>query len=140
MVKNQKDTGLWGANLLALAPSAKDGIKDIGTLAQHRRLMQLGYPKTGRPFKLSERIFFRLLSRDDDPALLFENSKFLKEGPAAVEAIREQYREAATAALAEIGYQEDPGSGARPIRWLRTSLSSCEARWPTSRLSNQPAR
>ena len=36
LVKKQKDTGLWGGNLMALAPSAKDGIKDIGTLAQHR--------------------------------------------------------------------------------------------------------
>jgi hypothetical protein len=133
LVKKQKDSGLWGGNLLALAPSAKDGIKDIGTVAQHRRLMQLGYPRTGRPFKLSERIFFRLLSRDDDPALLFENAKFLKEGPAAIESVREQYREAATAALAEVGYQEDPR-----IRGAAHKVASNVSQFLRSPLADKP--
>ena len=38
VIKKQKDTGVWGGNLLALAPSAKDGIKHIGTIPQYRRL------------------------------------------------------------------------------------------------------
>ena len=108
VVKKQKDNGTWGGNLLALAPSAKDGIKDLGTVPQHRRLIQLGYPRTGRPFKLAERIFFRLLSRDEDPSLLFELTKVGKETPQAAEWVREHFREAATAALAEAGYVEDP--------------------------------
>ncbi len=108
IVRKQKDTGIWGGNLLALAPSAKDGIKDLGTVPQHRRLLQLGYPRNGRPFKLAERIFFRLLSRDEDPALLFELQKFGKDTPGAAEWVREHFREAATAALAEAGYMEDP--------------------------------
>ena len=40
--KKQKDTGVWGGNLLGLAPSAAQGIKDIGTVPQYRRLVQLG--------------------------------------------------------------------------------------------------
>ena len=108
LTKKQKDTGIWGGNMLALAPSVKDGIKDIGTVPQHRRLLQLGVSRTARPFKLAERILFRLLSRDEDPALQFEYQKVAKDHRPSGEWTREQFREAATAALAEAGYQEDP--------------------------------
>ena len=60
VVKKQKDNGIWGGNLLALAPSAKEGIKDIGTIPQYRRLIQLGYPRSGRPFKLADRVLSRV--------------------------------------------------------------------------------
>lgn len=108
IVKKQRDDGVWGGNLLALAPSAKEGIKEVGTIPQHRRLQQLGYPRSGRPFKLAERLLFRILSRDDDPFLEFEFSKVAQAGPGAAEWVREHMREAATAALAEAGYVEDP--------------------------------
>ena len=108
LCKKQKDNGVWGGNLLALAASAKDGIKDVGTVPQHRRLVQLGALRSARAFKLSERVLFRTLSRDEDPFLQFEFAKLAKEGPAALEWAREHMREAATAALAEAGYQEDP--------------------------------
>lgn len=108
ILKKQKDNGVWAANMLALAPSAKDGIKDVGTIPQHRRLLQLGLPRAARPFKLSERILFRLLQNDPDPALQFEYQKTAKDAPPVGEWAREQFREAATAALAEAGYQEDP--------------------------------
>src|SRR5437868_7267661 len=32
VAKKQKDSGIWGANLLATAPSPKDGIKEPGTV------------------------------------------------------------------------------------------------------------
>ena len=108
LVKKQKDDGVWGGNLLGLGPSARDGIKDIGTVPQHRRLLQLGYPRSGRPFKLAERLLFRILSRDDDPFLEFEFAKVAKAGIEAGEWAREHMREAATAALAEAGFVEDP--------------------------------
>lgn len=108
VVKKQKDSGVWGGNLLGLAASAKDGIKDVGTIPQYRRLLQLGYTKGGRPFKLADRIVFRLLSRDEDPFLQFEFAKLFKDSPAAGEWARDHMREAASAALAEAGYLEDP--------------------------------
>jgi hypothetical protein len=108
VVKKQDDEGIWGGNLLGLAPSAKDGVKDVGTIAQYRRLVELGYPAEGRPFKLADRQFFRILSRDPDPALLFEHQKLVKAAPGAEEWVRDLEREAATAALAEAGYVEDP--------------------------------
>ena len=83
VVKKQKDTGVWAGNLLGLAPSAAQGIKDVGTIPQYRRLLQLAWPRGTRPFKLADRLLFRLLSRDEDPALLFEFQKLVKSEPAA---------------------------------------------------------
>jgi hypothetical protein len=108
VVKKQKDTGVWGGNILGLAPSVAQGIKDVGTIPQYRRLLQLGWPSGGRPFKLADRILFRLLSRDEDPALLFEFQKTVKADPAAAQTVRAVIREAASAALAEAGHVDDP--------------------------------
>jgi hypothetical protein len=108
VVKKQKDTGVWGGNMLGLAPSAAQGIKDIGTIPQYRRLLQLGWPRASRPFKLADRVLFRLLSRDEDPALLFEFQKLAKSDEAAEAWARGILREAASAALAEAGYADDP--------------------------------
>lgn len=108
VVKKQKDDGTWGGNLLGLAASAAQGIKDVGTIPQYRRLVQLAWPRTGRPFKLSDRVLFRLLSRDEDPALQFEYQKLVSNGPEAALWARMTTHEAATATLAEAGHVEDP--------------------------------
>jgi hypothetical protein len=108
VVRKQKDNGVWGANLLGLAASAKDGIKDVGTIPQYRRLLQLGVPRSARPYKLADRVLFRMLSRDEDPFLQFEFAKLSKDSAPAAEWAREHMREAAAAALAEAGYIEDP--------------------------------
>src|ERR671911_1119988 len=47
VVKKQKDSGTWGGNLLGLAPSVAQGIKDVGTIPNYRRLLQLEWPRTG---------------------------------------------------------------------------------------------
>lgn len=108
ITKKQKDNGTWGGNLLGTAVSAAQGIKDIGTIPQYRRLLQLGLPTSTRPFKLADRLLFRLLSRDEDPALLFEYQKAAKGDDAYAAWARNLSREAATAALAESGNIEDP--------------------------------
>src|SRR5688572_4139914 len=48
IVKRQKESGIWGANLLATGASVKDGIKEAGTVPQYRRLLQLGLPTDHR--------------------------------------------------------------------------------------------
>jgi hypothetical protein len=133
IVKKQKDNGIWAGNLLGLAPSAAQGIKDVGTIAQHRRLLQLGYPKSGRPFKLADRVLFRLLSRDEDPFLQFEFQKLAKDAPLAAEWAREQMREAATAALAEAGYLEDPR-----IRGAAHKIATLVSQYLRSPLADKP--
>ena len=133
VVKKQKDAGTWGGNLLGLAPSAAQGIKDVGTIPNYRRLLQLGWPRAGRPFKLADRVLFRLLSRDEDPALLFEYLKLVKSDPEAVLWAREMIREAASTALAEAGFADDPGSAARGTRSRTRSPSFSGAPSPRSR-------
>jgi hypothetical protein len=108
IIKKQKDNGTWGGNLLGVAVSTAQGIKDVGTIPQYRRLVQLGLPTTTRPFKLADRLLFRLLSRDDDPTLLFEYQKAAKGDEAYALWARNLIREAATATLAESGNMEDP--------------------------------
>jgi hypothetical protein len=108
VVKKQKDSGVWGGNMLGLAPSTALGIKDVGTIPQYRRLLQLEWHRASRPFKLADRMLFRLLSRDEDPALLFEFQKMVKSDDEAEAWARGIMREAASAALAEAGYAEDP--------------------------------
>jgi len=108
VTRKQKENGVWGGNMLGLAPSAAQGVKDIGTIPQYRRLLQLGLPSSSRPFKLADRLLFRLLSRDEDPGLLFEFQKAAKGDEAYALWARNGIREAATAALAEAGNLEDP--------------------------------
>jgi hypothetical protein len=108
VVKKQKDNGIWGGNLLGLAPSVKEGIKEVGTVPQYRRLVELGYPLSARTYKLADRTLFRLLSRDEDPALLYEYQKTTKLEPPVAAWVRELFREGAAAALAEAGHLEDP--------------------------------
>jgi hypothetical protein len=136
VAKKQKDTGVWGGNLLGLAPSAAQGIKDVGTVPQYRRLLQLGWPRDGRPFKLADRLLFRLLTRDENPALLFEYQKLVVAEPAAGEWVRTLIREAASCALAEAGYVEDPrlrGSGHRIASAVSQFLRSPLAEKPFAR-------
>jgi len=133
VAKKQKDTGIWGGNLLGLAPSAAQGIKDVGTIPQYRRLLQLAWPLDGRPFKLADRVLFRLLTRDENPALLFEYQKLVAGEPAAGGWVRGVIREAASCALAEAGHVEDPrlrGSGHRIANAISQFLRSPLAEKP----------
>jgi hypothetical protein len=104
----QQDDGLWGANFLAYGPSEKDGITEVGTVAQYRRLVQLGVPNTTRPFRLADRVMFRALSRDEDPLLNGEFADAVDADPDTADTWRGLIREGVCAGLAEAGRQEDP--------------------------------
>lgn len=140
VTKKQKDTGVWAGNLLGLAASASLGIKDVGTVPQYRRLLQLGVPVAGRPFKLADRLLFRLLSRDDDPELLFEFKKLAAGDTHAESWARWVIREASCAALAEAGYVEDPrlrGSAHKVASAVSQFLRSPLAEKPFVKLGGQ---
>jgi hypothetical protein len=108
IVKKQKDSGVWGGNLLGISPNKAAGIKDVGTYHQYLRLVELGWSRESRPLKLGSRLLFRLLSRDPDPKLLFEYAKFDSAEPGTEPWVREALREAAAAALARSGFGDDP--------------------------------
>jgi hypothetical protein len=107
IARRQRDTGLWGGTLLALEPAR--GASDPGTIVQYRRLLEFGWPPDQRPFRLADRYFFRLLSRDEDPALLAEFQRPAQADPQLGLWARAMARQAASAALARSGlYEEDP--------------------------------
>ncbi|MGH7526460.1 MAG: hypothetical protein ACREMX_07125, partial [Gemmatimonadales bacterium] len=128
--------------MLGLAPSTAQGIKDVGTIPNYRRLLQLEWPRAGRPFKLADRVLFRLLSRDEDPALQFEYQKLVKSEPEAEGWVRGIIREAASAALAEAGFGEDPrlrGSGHKIANAVSQFLRSPLAEKPFVKAGKQIA-
>jgi hypothetical protein len=77
-------------------------------VAQYRRLVQLGVPRSTRPFRLADRTLFRTLSRDDDPLLYGEFFDLSLDDMDIAEWYRNLIREAASCALAEAGYCDDP--------------------------------
>lgn len=103
----QQETGLWAANFLAFGPE-KEGAEEPGTVAQYRRLLQLGLPTSTRPFRLADRVLFRTLSRDDDPLLFGEFADEADESPERAEVVRALIRDGVCAALAEAGREDDP--------------------------------
>jgi hypothetical protein len=108
IARKQKDTGLWGGNLLGYSASKVFGWKEAGTIFQYRRLIELGWDPEMHPFKLADRVLFRLLSRDEDPALLVEFQRPAKSDPGLGVWARNMSREGAAAALARAGRVEDP--------------------------------
>jgi len=108
IARKQKDTGVWGGNLLGVAPNKAAGIKDVGTIHQYLRLMELGWSMESRPHRLGSRLLFRLLSRDPDPKLLFEFARYGATEPGVEPRVRQVIREAAAAALAASGFGDDP--------------------------------
>ncbi len=131
--KKQRSTGVWAANMLGLAPSKAQAIKDVGTVAQYRHLVELGVPGDNRSFRLADRVLFRLLSRDDSPSLLFEYQKAAKTNLALGPWARDLFREAATAALAHGGHIEDPR-----VRGAAHRIASNVSQFLRSELAEKP--
>ena len=134
VIKKQRGNGVWASNILGLGPSKSLGIKDIGTVSQYRRLLELGVPATDGALRLTNRLFYRLLSRDADPKLLFEHQKAAKTNPDLVIWARASMHEAAAAALAHAGLVEDPrvrGAAQHVIDSLSHFLKSDAATKPT---------
>lgn len=94
--------------MLGVAASKTHNVSDAGTIAQYRRLLELGLPKEDRPFRIANRTLFRLLSKDGDPALLYEYKKDAAKHSGLGEWTRELIGEAATCALAQAGHIMDP--------------------------------
>jgi hypothetical protein len=130
LAKKQWQNGSWSGNMLGIAPLKSQGIKDVGTVAQYRRLVELGAPMDSRSFKLAERLFYKILSRDETPSLWFEYQKPSVGNPELHTWTRGFIREGVTCALAHAQRIEDPrvrGSAHRVIsdvsQFLRSDLA-----------------
>lgn len=131
LTRRQWQNGSWSGNVLGIAPSKAQGIKDVGTVAQYRRLVELGAPRDVRPFRFADRLFFRILSKDDTPSLWFEYQKPASESAEFRAWSRDMLREGVACALAHAGHGEDPrvrGGAHRIIsgvsRFLRSDLAT----------------
>jgi hypothetical protein len=133
ILRKQRASGLWGDNILGLAPNKTLGYKDVGTVSQYRHLLELGLPRGERAFRLTERMFYRLLSRDESPELLAEYKAAAKGNPELVAWGRSLYREGATVALAHAGLIEDPR-----VRGSAHRIASQVSQFLRSELSGKP--
>jgi hypothetical protein len=140
ILRRQKTDGTWGDNILGADLARGRVLPGEGTIAQYRRLVELGVPHEERAYRLSERVFFRLLSRDEAPELLYEFKAAGKADPQAGAWVRTQMREAATAALAHGGLVDDPrvrGAAHRIVSDVSQFLRSGLAEKPFVRKGNR---
>jgi hypothetical protein len=133
VARKQRPDGVWGGTMLAPVVSRSLGLKEVGSVYQYRRLLEHGWSKEHRVFKQADRVLFRLLSRDEDPKLLFEYQRPAKGDPAFALWARELLRQGSATALARGGHSEDPrlrGAGHRILNDVSMWLRSEEAEKP----------
>jgi hypothetical protein len=133
IVRKQKANGTWGDNILGLNPSTWRVVTDTGTVSRYRRLVELGLPATERALRLADRQFYRLLSRDEAPELLFEFKRSAKVNPELATWVRAVMREGAATALAQAGQVEDPR-----VRGAAHRIASDISQFLRSELAEKP--
>jgi hypothetical protein len=144
IARKQRPTGLWGNNLLAPTASASYGWTEPGTVYQYRRLIELGWPPTGRHFRDADRFLFQLLSRiePDDPdrsvaqraqELLVEFQRPAKTDLGLGRWARRVGREAAACTLARGGHSDDPR-----VRGTAHTIASNISQYLRSELAAKP--
>ncbi len=125
--------------MLTLPSSRSEAFEGVGTINAVRRLLEYGWDKESPPLLHARRPLFRLLAEDNDPEFLFElagkhqDEDVIRRGRAIL-------REAAGAALAQAGYEEDPrlrGVARRVLERVTGFLRSPLAQKPWIRVGNQ---
>lgn len=133
IAKKQKDNGTWGDNILGVDPARWKIADDVGTVSRYRRLVELGVPSAERPFRIADRVLYRLLSRDEAHELTFEFRKAAKSSPELTTWVRSAMREAAATALAQGGQVEDPR-----VRGAAHRIASDVSQFLRSELAEKP--
>ena len=129
--------GLWPGGMLTVpTPNTLAG---VGTIIAYRRLLELGWDPESPALACTKRLLFRLLAEDDDPSFLAEyRPEVLDED--LVNRGRLILREAAAAALAQAGYENDPrlrGAASRLTEPVAAYLKSPLSSKPWMRIGNQ---
>lgn len=135
----QQVDGTWNHAMLSLPAGRVDRFEGIGTISAVRRLLEFGWDKDSPPLMLARRPLFRLLAEDNAPEFLYELAgKAMDEE--SVRRGRMILREAAGAALAQAGFEEDPrlrGVARRVLERIAAFLRSQLAQKPWVRVGNQ---
>lgn len=133
IVRRQKANGTWGDNILGADLGRGRILPEGGTISQYRRLVEFGVAHDERAYRLTERAFFRLLSRDEAPELLFEFKSVGKADPGLAAWVRALMREGAAAALAHGGLMDDPR-----VRGAAHRIASDISQFLRSELTDKP--
>ena len=125
--------------MLTIPPAKAEGSRGAGTISAVRRLLEYGWDRESPPVLQARRVLFRLLAEDDDPAYLYELTPRGRPDIETVRHGRTVLREAAAAALAQAGYENDPrlrGAARRILDRLDGFLRSPLVTKPFVRVGN----
>ncbi|HET7457585.1 MAG TPA: hypothetical protein VFJ74_08010 [Gemmatimonadaceae bacterium] len=131
--------GTWNQSMLGVPSSRAEHFEGVGTVSAVRRLIEYGWEAESPPLARARRILFRLLAEDNDPAYLFDFAKGKGEEP-MLKRGRMILREAAAAALAQAGYENDPrlrGAARRILDRIANYLRSPLSQKPWVRVGNK---
>ena len=135
----QRVDGTWNQTMLSLPSTRSDRFEGVGTINAVRRLLEYGWDKDSPPLLHARRVLFRLLAEDNDPGFLYELAAKSSDED-LVRRGRLVLREAAGAALAQAGYEDDPrlrGVARRVLERIVNFLRSPLAQKPWIRVGNQ---
>jgi hypothetical protein len=135
----QQLDGTWNSTMLSLPSGRSDRFEGIGTVNAVRRLVEFGWDKDSPPMIHARRPLFRLLAEDNDPDFLYELSAKATDEE-SIRRGRRMLREAAGAALAQAGLEDDPrlrGAARRSLERIANFLRSPLAEKPWTRVGNQ---
>jgi len=137
----QSPDGTWNQSMLGVPSSRAMNFEGVGTINAFRRLVECGWDRESPPMVHARRVLFRLLAEDEDPSHLYEHAQ--KGKTPDIEMARRSraiLREAAAAALAHAGYENDPrlrGAARRISERVYDYLRSPLAEKPFIRVGNQ---
>lgn len=135
----QSTDGTWNHAMLAVPSVRAEHFEGVGTINAVRRLIEYGWDRDTPPIAHARRVLFRLLAEDDSPEFLYElgtkttDDDLVRRGRAIL-------REAAAAALAQAGYEDDPrlrGAANRILDRVVGYLRSPLAQKPFVRVGNK---
>ena len=140
LAATQSADGTWNRAMLTVPAARAEHFEGVGTINAVRRLLEYGWDREAPSLMHARRPLFRLLAEDDDVGQLFE---LIGRGPADEDLVRRGraiLREAAAAALAQAGYEDDPrlrGAARRVLGRVTDYIRSPLAEKPWIRIGNQ---
>jgi hypothetical protein len=140
LAATQSADGTWNRAMLTVPGARAEHFEGVGTINAVRRLVEYGWTRDAPTLLHARRPLFRLLAEDEDVSQLFE---FVARGPADEDLVRRGraiLREAAAAALAQAGYEDDPrlrGAARRILTRVTDYVRSPLAEKPFVRVGNQ---
>jgi hypothetical protein len=140
LAATQSADGTWNRAMLTFPSQRAEHFEGVGTINAVRRLLEYGWHRETPTLVHARRPLFRLLAEDEDVSQLFE---LAGRGPVDEDLVRRGraiLREAAAAALAQAGYEDDPrlrGAARRILGRISEYVRSPLAEKPWVRVGNQ---